>query len=87
MVLCFADNLKIDEWSRKDTRWMTAYDMYKRRVDFSDYYYIKEDVFRVMRGFPNVNFRLIVQPSVSLSKSGAVIDLEATVDDVAAEIE
>ena len=80
MVLCFADNPKIDEWTGEDTRWMTAHDMYKRRLDISDYYKVKEDVFRVMRGFPNVDFRLIVQPSVSLSKGGAIVDIYATVD-------
>jgi hypothetical protein len=51
----------------KDANNKNAFKMGYRRQEFFNYYFwYYEDLLRVMRGFPDVQFRFIVSPSVTL---------------------
>jgi hypothetical protein len=46
--------------------------MYKRTTEIDNYYFYYEDVLRVRRGFPDVNFRHVVAPSRPMWDAGLV---------------
>lgn len=41
--------------------------MYSRKTDFYDYQFYYEDILRVKRGYPNVDFRHLLAPRVPLN--------------------
>jgi len=59
-IMCYTSQFNIKDWHIHDTRWMNAYDYYSRRKEIFHYYYYKEDLIRMTRGYPDVDFRLIV---------------------------
>ena len=66
VVMCFDKVVKVDPWDMKDAKYKNAYELYKRHEAFRDFYYYYEDVTRVVRGYPKVNFRHLVSPSTDL---------------------
>ena len=73
----------MESWDLEGTRWYNAYDFYSRRKSITHYYFYKEDMTRMLRGYKDVDFRLTVMPMTPLT--GGVIPLSATADDVKRE--
>ena len=68
------------------TRWKTAIDFYNRRKEIRSYHQHQTDVLRMMRGFPDVHFRLMIEPEGKLTEKGAV-PIFATKKDMKKEID
>ena len=57
----------MDEWSLTEAKYKNAYDIYSRKKLLEYYYYwYLEDILRIVKGFPNVNFRHLVLPDQDL---------------------
>ena len=83
VITCYPFPIETIKWTKEDSRWRNAYDYYNRRKDITQYYKWKEEVLRMVRGYPNIYWRLIIQPSAKLSASSP---LSASVADVRAEV-
>ena len=68
-----------------DAEWKNAFNYWRRRKEITDYYAYYEDVLRLTRGYPHVNFRHVVAPSVQVPESG-FIPIFATKEMLAEEI-
>jgi hypothetical protein len=66
IIMCFDKAIEIEEWTIEEARWKSGYQMYERRQAYKNYYYYYEDIMRVIRGYPDINFRFIVTPSTDL---------------------
>ena len=77
--------VNLPNWDLDNVEWKNAYNFWNRRIDITDYYAYYEDVVRMTRGYPNVNFRHIVAPSVQVPESG-FIPINATKEMLAEEI-
>ena len=60
VLLCYTQVYEVPEWDHHKTRWMTAFDFYRRRKVISNYYFYKEDFLRMTRGYHDVQFRLVI---------------------------
>lgn len=69
-ILCFGDNFEMPQWTLEDTVWKNALDYWYRKSHISNYYSLYEDMTRVTRGYPHVNFRYTIAPSVELPTAG-----------------
>ena len=58
---------------------------YKRRKEISDYYLYTEEYLRMIRGYSDVNIRLVVKPAEKLVEHG-FLPIYATVEDINNEI-
>ncbi len=47
IIVCFDVVVHIDPWEHSDVNYKNAYDLYQRRVEYKDYYYYFEDIWRV----------------------------------------
>ena len=54
LILCFDKVVEVKEWTLRDAKYESAWGIFQRRNEFSDFYYYYEEVIRVVRGFPNV---------------------------------
>ena len=59
-------------WSTDNMSKLDAYTMYKRTLEIENYYFYYEDVLRVRRGYPDINFRHVVAPSRPMWNAGFV---------------
>ena len=73
LILCFDKVVEVDNWSPKEAKYESAYGYYKRRDAFTNFYYYYEEVIRVIRGFPDVQFRHLITPKAPLG--GAYIPI------------
>ena len=62
VILCFDKVIQWDEWTMEDSKYKNAWDLYWRKKYFSEFYYYYEDVTRVVRGYPKVQFRHLITP-------------------------
>lgn len=69
VILCTPGPIEVKKWTYEEARWKTSWDMNNRKKELKEYYYYKEDVERVMRGFPHIQFRYIMAPSVPIPES------------------
>jgi len=83
--MCYGEVVNVGEWNMAETHWMTALDFYRRREEITEYYSVKEDYFRMLRGYNDINFRLTVVPSQNLTTKG-VIPVYATTEDIRKEM-
>lgn len=51
----------------KEVKYKNALDIYIRNNQVRDFYYYFEDLIRVVRGYPKVNFRHLISPLQDLS--------------------
>jgi len=87
VILCYSSPVKIKSWDDKSqSRWKTALDFYQRRKEIRKYWKTSEELQRMMRGFPDVHFRLIVEPGEKLIQHGA-LPINAKKEDTRNEIE
>ncbi len=63
IILCLASLNTIPVWSEEDTLWANAFDFYKRKANFINFYVDYEDMLRVTRSNPHVQYRYAVAPS------------------------
>ena len=82
--MCYTGVYDVETWDFESTRWYNALDFYRRRKAISHYYFYKEDMLRMLRGYGDIDFRLTVMPEKALT--GGVIPLSATAEDVAREV-
>ena len=55
LIACFDQVAEIKKWSLLEAKYKNAYDIYKRKELYEDYYYwYLEDILRIVKGFPNV---------------------------------
>ena len=66
VIMCFDKVVDIESWSIDQSKYKNAYELYKRQNDFRDFYYYYEDITRVVRGYPHVNFRHLISPRKDL---------------------
>ena len=85
VIMCYTDIYPIRDLTYADTRWMTAYDFYQRRKEIFRSYYYKEDFTLIERSFKDVNFRIYIEPSVSLTAKG-VVPIHGSADDLKFEM-
>ena len=81
ILMCYTGVYDVESWDLEGTRWMNAFDFYQRRKSITHYYFYKEDMVRMFRGYKDIDFRLTVMPESPLT--GGVIPLSANADDVA----
>ena len=67
--MCFDSKTEVEQWTIEEARWKTGNQMFQRKEDFNTYYYYYEDILRVIRGYPDVQFRFVVTPSSDLPSS------------------
>ena len=72
IVLCFSSVIDLPQWVMSDAEWENAYSYWRRRVEITDYYAYYEDVLRLTRGYPEIDFRHVVAPSVQVPESGFI---------------
>ena len=58
---------------------------YRRRKEIAEYYLYNEEYLRMIRGYSDVNIRLIVKPAEKLVEHG-FLPIYATVEDINNEI-
>ena len=58
---------------------------YRRRKEIGEYYFYNEEYLRMIRGYSDVNIRLIVKPAEKLIEKG-FMPIYATVEDINNEI-
>jgi len=85
-ILCFDGYRSIDKWSLDDTIWKNALDYWYRRIGITRFYEYYEDMVRVTRGYPHINFRYTVAPTTDVPSAG-IIPIKATLDMIKEEIE
>ena len=85
VILCYEDTYAIEDWTLPDTRWRNAFDFYSRRKEISHYYFYEEDIIRMTRGYHNVNFRMLIKPSIPLTSIG-LLPINATHEEIMNEI-
>lgn len=60
IILCYPKTIEVQNWTKAEASWKTSWDMKNRKTELKDIYYYKEDVIRVMKGFPHIKFRYVV---------------------------
>lgn len=65
-ILCFDDIIEIEPWTLRESKFKSAYAIHNRRMEISNLYFYYEEIIRVVRQFPNVNFRHLVTPQTAL---------------------
>ena len=63
IVLCLGKPFDMHTLSGEEMMWSNALDVYTRRVKITDFYIDYEDIIRVIRANPNVNYRYTVVPT------------------------
>ena len=54
---------EIENWTITEAKYKNAYDIYSRKETLEYYYYwYLEDILRIVKGFPAVNFRHLILP-------------------------
>lgn len=86
ILLCYEAPWVMEEWDSEKLIWENAYDFYERRKEISRFYYYTGEIQRLYRGYHDVNFRLVIQPSAKLTTSGA-LPIEATRKDLNRELD
>lgn len=66
IVLCSGQKMELREFSKRESEYLNAYDIYARKNELQFYYGVYEDILRVMRGYPEVQFRHLIAPTVDL---------------------
>ena len=61
-ILCFDKVIKVPEWHLREIKYKNAWDMFARHTQLKEFYYYFEDIIRVVRGYPKVNFRHLISP-------------------------
>ena len=69
IILCYPGPLGVKHWTYEESKWKTSWDMNNKKKELKDYYYYKEDVERVMKGFPHIKFRHVIAPSTEIPSS------------------
>lgn len=62
IVLCYSSPQKIAEYSKNEIKYLTAYDMWSRKTAVQDFFVYYQDIDRVIKGYPAVNFRHLIAP-------------------------
>ena len=63
VLLCFDGPVDIKEWTYEEAKYKSVKELYERKIDLKNAYFYLEDIDRVMRGFPDVQFRYVLEPS------------------------
>ena len=85
-ILCFSGYHTIEKWNLADTVWKNALDYWYRRTSITQYYEYYEDMVRVTRGFPHINFRYTVAPMTDVPSAG-LVPIRATQEMIREEID
>ena len=78
--MCFDKVVEIPQWTKRDTLYKNAWELFQRKEEYRDFYYYYEDITRVVRGYPNVHFRHLLTPQVPLN--GGFIPIYDDVDQI-----
>lgn len=66
IILCYNNAVEIKQYSLAEAKYMNSYQLLVRKSELQKFYGIYEDITRVVRGFPKVNFRHLIAPSENL---------------------
>ena len=69
MIQCHNNVEVIEPWDVESAKFQSAYDFNSRRDSFTHFYWFYEEVLRVIRGFPKVQFRHLLTPKGPLGGS------------------
>jgi predicted acylesterase/phospholipase RssA len=64
VILCFSHVVDYQEWTLSDSIFKNALNFFERRSEIANFYSDYEDLLRITRGYPKVNFRYAVAPSL-----------------------
>ena len=84
VLLCYEKPWIMNTWAPEELDFLNAWSYYNRREEISRFYFFTEEVQRLFRGYQDVNFRLVIQPSEELTSSGA-LPINAGLDELADE--
>ena len=86
VITCFAHPEEAPKWESKDLTWRTAKGFYDRKREIHETKFIKESLTRIIRGYPDIDFRLTVVPSKVLD-AGGFIPINASADELLGEMQ
>ena len=66
VIMCFDKVVQIEPWTKQEFKYKSAYELFNRKLEYTDFYYYYEDITRVVRGFPHVQFRHLITPRAPL---------------------
>jgi len=66
VVMCFDKEIKVEDWPKNEFKYKNAYEVFDRKTQYIDFYYYYEDITRVIRGYPKVEFRHLIVPTTEL---------------------
>ena len=66
VIMCFDKVVEIPQWTPGEVKYKNAYELFARKEAYIDFYYYYEDLTRVVRGYPEVEFRHLLTPRVPL---------------------
>lgn len=69
----------------EEARWKSGEQLYKRRQHYKEFYYYYEDIMRVIRGYPEVDFRFLITPTSNLPTK--FFPIYATSDEIQGQID
>ena len=69
-----------------DLKFLNAFQIFKRRTTIQDFYLDYEDLLRVTRSHPHINFRFTIAPSKEPPIEG-LLPIGAPIETIAAEIQ
>ena len=64
VILCFSSVVDYEDWTLADSLFKDARNFYERRAQIADFYSAYEDLLRITRGYPKVDFRYAVAPTL-----------------------
>ena len=68
MILIFSQPEQMEKWTYAESMNKNSFDFSQRKEYLKDFYYnYYDDVVRVMKGFPHINFRYIVTPTIVIN--------------------
>lgn len=85
VIMCFSLVVDYKDWTLADSLFKDARNFYERRSEISDFYSSYEDLLRITRGYPKVNFRYAVAPSEE-SPSKSFVPIYASHEEIEKEI-
>lgn len=62
IIMCQAYRIDMEEWTERESKFFNAWQLWNRKEFLKYYYSYYEDVTRVVRAFPEVQFRHLISP-------------------------
>ena len=81
-ILCTDKVLKLNSYTLDESKYLNAYELFTIKENLHEYYGNYEDVVRVMRAYPDVNWRHLIAPTVPLNTTFRLFDNTETIKEM-----